>query len=31
VQMLGTGPVSGSLRLAWSDSQKLRLALGEEA
>lgn len=31
VQMLGTGPVSGSLRLAWSDSQKLRVALGEEA
>jgi hypothetical protein len=29
VQMLGKGPVSGGLRLAWSDSQKLRLALGE--
>ncbi len=29
VQMLGKGPVSGSLRLAWSDSHKLRLALGE--
>jgi hypothetical protein len=31
VQMLGMGPVSGGLRIAWSDSQKLRLALGEEA
>jgi hypothetical protein len=29
VQMLGHGAVSGSLRIAWSDSQKLRLALGE--
>ncbi len=29
VQMLGRGPVSGSLRLAWSDSNQLRLALGE--
>ncbi len=29
VQMLGRGPVSGSLRLAWTDSNKLRLALGE--
>jgi len=29
VQMLGKGPVSGSLRLAWTDSHKLRLALGE--
>jgi hypothetical protein len=29
VQMLGKGPLSGGLRLAWSDSQKLRLALGE--
>jgi hypothetical protein len=29
VQLLGTGPVSGGLRLAWSNSQKLRLALGE--
>lgn len=30
VQMLGAAPVSGSLRLAWSDSHKLRLALGEQ-
>lgn len=29
VQLLGKGPVSGSLRYAWNDSQKLRLALGE--
>jgi len=29
VQLLGKGPVSGGLRIAWSDSQKLRLALGE--
>ena len=30
VAMLGMGPVSGGLRIAWSDSQKLRLALGEQ-
>jgi len=30
VQLLGKGPVSGGLRIAWSDSQKLRLALGEQ-
>jgi hypothetical protein len=29
VQLLGTGPVFGGLRMAWSDSQQLRLALGE--
>jgi hypothetical protein len=29
VAMLGMGPVSGGLRIAWSDAQKLRLALGE--
>ena len=29
VQMLGLGPVSGGLRFAWTDSQKLRLALGD--
>ncbi len=29
VQLLGTPPVSGSLRLAWSNAQQLRLALGE--
>jgi hypothetical protein len=29
VQLMGMGLVSGGLRLAWSDSQQLRLALGE--
>jgi hypothetical protein len=29
VQLIGKGPVSGGLRFAWTDSQKLRLALGE--
>ena len=29
VQLLGKGPVSGGLRLAWNDSHQLRLALGE--
>ena len=29
VQMLGVGPVSGGLRLAWSEAHQLRLALGE--
>jgi hypothetical protein len=29
VQLLGKGPVSGGLRYAWNDAQKLRLALGE--
>ena len=29
VQLLGASPVSGGLRFAWSDSQQLRLALGE--
>ncbi|MDE3063027.1 MAG: hypothetical protein KGJ51_08195 [Acidobacteriota bacterium] len=29
VQLLGTGPVFDGLRMAWSDSQQLRLALGE--
>src|SRR5580658_4211666 len=29
IQLLGKGPVSGGLRYAWNDSQKLRLALGE--
>jgi hypothetical protein len=29
VQMMGRGLVSGGLRMAWSDSQELRLALGE--
>jgi hypothetical protein len=30
VQMLGFAPVSGGLRLAWSESHQLRLALGEQ-
>ncbi|WP_348262340.1 hypothetical protein P8935_21400 [Telmatobacter sp. DSM 110680] len=29
VQMLGQGPVSGSLRLAWNEDSQLRVALGE--
>lgn len=29
VQLLGKGPVFDGLRLAWSDAQQLRLALGE--
>jgi hypothetical protein len=29
VQMLGVGPVFGGLRYAWSDSQQMRLTLGE--
>jgi len=29
VQLLGKGPVFGGLRLAWSESHQLRLALGE--
>jgi hypothetical protein len=29
VQMLGAAPVSGGLRMAWSEQSKLRLALGE--
>ncbi len=29
VQMLGAAPVLGGLRLAWSESHQLRLALGE--
>lgn len=30
VQMLGNGPVSGGLRIAWSDEVQRRLALGEQ-
>jgi hypothetical protein len=30
VRMMGTAPVSGSLRMAWSESRGPRLALGEE-
>jgi hypothetical protein len=29
VRMLGRGPVSGGLRIAWSETHQLRLALGE--
>jgi hypothetical protein len=29
VQMMGMGPVSGGLRMAWNESRELRLALGE--
>jgi hypothetical protein len=29
VQMLGRGPVAGGLRLAWSEQNQLRLALGD--
>jgi hypothetical protein len=29
VQMLGKGPVSGGLRIAWNDESQCRLALGE--
>jgi hypothetical protein len=29
VQLLGAAPLSGGLRLAWSESRQLRLALGE--
>ena len=29
VQLMGTGVVSGGLRMAWSESHQLRLALGE--
>jgi hypothetical protein len=29
VQLMGRGLVSGGLRMAWSDAQELRLALGE--
>jgi hypothetical protein len=29
VQLMGVGPFSGGLRMAWSDSRQLRLALGE--
>ena len=30
VQLLGKGPVSGGLRMAWKDAGQLRLALGEQ-
>ncbi len=29
VRLMGRGPVSGGLRIAWSESDELRLALGE--
>ena len=31
VRMMGTAPVSGSLRMAWTSSREPRFALGEEA
>jgi len=31
VRLMGTSPVSGSLRFAWSESRELRFALGEDA
>jgi hypothetical protein len=31
VRMMGSRPVSGSLRMAWSESRELSFALGEEA
>jgi hypothetical protein len=30
VRLMGKGPVSGGLRLAWSESHQLRLFLGEQ-
>jgi len=29
VQLMGRGPFAGGLRMAWSESEQLRLALGE--
>jgi hypothetical protein len=31
VRLMGSSPVSGGLRMAWSESRELRFALGEEA
>jgi hypothetical protein len=31
VRLMGSSPVSGSLRLAWSESRELKFALGEDA
>jgi hypothetical protein len=28
---MGSSPVSGGLRMAWSESRELRFALGEDA
>jgi len=30
VQLMGSAPVSGGLRMAWSESRQMRLALGEQ-
>jgi hypothetical protein len=30
VMMMGSAPVSGGLRMAWNNSQELRMALGEQ-
>jgi len=29
VQLMGAAPVSGGLRMAWSEERQLRMALGE--
>jgi hypothetical protein len=31
VRLMGSSAVSGSLKMAWSESRQLRFALGEEA
>jgi hypothetical protein len=31
VRLMGSRPVAGGLRMAWSESRQLRFALGEEA
>jgi hypothetical protein len=31
VKMMGSKPVSGSLRMAWAESRELKFALGEES
>jgi hypothetical protein len=30
VMLMGSAPVSGSLRMAWNDANNLRMALGEQ-
>jgi hypothetical protein len=31
VRLMGSSPVSGGLRMAWSESRELRFALGDDA
>jgi hypothetical protein len=31
VRLMGSSPVAGGLRVAWSESRELQFALGEEA